>query len=292
MAATLTIVRIVCAVGLLGSSLELGLATASAQERPDLQVGVQARRDRFSYHFDNPSSFDTAALVPHFFDQRYVADNVWLAGWARFTAGLRWELSAGATPVRQGTGDDYDTFFNPDGTVWVSGTTGDISIHSWQMALLGEVARRGTVAFVVGYRLREDRSDFGLGHKTVTRNGVTVAEMDVTDPERTKSTVFEVLAGASASRRIGPRWLLRAGAELAPVTLGRLLVQLPVKYPGEDLEFIAKGLTMSGRASVAYQRPPWRLEVAGDAGHTYAYRSTAALSRGLAGLQMSIGWGF
>ena len=35
-----------------------------------------ARRDRFTYHFANPSAIDTPGLVPHFFEQRYVADNV------------------------------------------------------------------------------------------------------------------------------------------------------------------------------------------------------------------------
>ena len=97
-------------------------------------IGVEARRDRFTYHFDNPSSFDTPFLVPHFFEQRYVADNVWLMGSASYAAGIRWETSAGITPQRTATGDDYDTFLNPDGTVYVSGTTGGISIRSLRSA--------------------------------------------------------------------------------------------------------------------------------------------------------------
>jgi hypothetical protein len=200
--------------------------------------------------------------------------------------------SAGATPARQATGDDYDTFLNPDGTVWVSGTSGPISIRSWQIAMRGEVARRGPVALLVGYRWREDRSDFGLGHKTVTRNGVTVAAEEVTDPERTQSRVLGMLAGGSLSHRIGQRWRLTADGEFAPVTLGRLLVQLPVKYPGEDLVFVAKGLTVSGRVSVVFQRPRWRLEVAGDAAHTRGYGSTTTLSRDLFGAQVSVGRSF
>jgi hypothetical protein len=290
--ATLRTAPVVCAVCVVGSAVALASRTATAQDRPSFDVGVGARHDRFSYHFDNPSSFDTAALVPHFFEQRYVADNVWLVASVHFTAGIRWDMSAGATPARQATGDDYDTFLNPEGTVWVSGTTGSISIHSWQITMRGEVARRGAVSFLVGYRWREDRSDFGLGHNTVTRNGVTVATEDVTDPERTQSRVLEILAGASLSHRIGQRWRLTADGEFAPVTLGRLLVQLPVKYPGEDLVFVAKGMAVSGRMSVAYQRPGWRLEVAGDAGHTGGYGSTATLARDLFGVQFSVGRSF
>ena len=163
-------------------------------------IGVEARRDRFTYHFDNPSSFDTPFLVPHFFEQRYVADNVWLTGSASYIAGIRWETSAGITPQRTATADDYDTFLNPDGTVFVSGTTGGISIRSLQVSQRGEVARRGPAALVSGYRLRLDRSDFHLGHKTVTRNGVVIEAVDVT-ARATSSQLHEFLFG---SRRPSP----------------------------------------------------------------------------------------
>jgi len=61
--------------------------------------------------------------VPHFFEQRYVADNVWAFATARYRARVRWETSFGLTRRARATADDYDTFFDPDGTVWVSGTT-------------------------------------------------------------------------------------------------------------------------------------------------------------------------
>src|SRR5947209_12633915 len=37
----------------------------------------------------NPSSLDAAAVVPHFFEQRYIADNVWVDAEARYVAGVR-----------------------------------------------------------------------------------------------------------------------------------------------------------------------------------------------------------
>src|SRR5438128_2972697 len=99
-----------------------------AAAQTEIVVGVEARRDRFTYHFDNASSVDTPFLVPHFFEQRYVADNVWLAATARYVAGIRWETTAGVTPPRTSTADDYDTFFDPDGSVVRVGTTGGMSI--------------------------------------------------------------------------------------------------------------------------------------------------------------------
>ena len=56
---------------------------------PRVEVGVGAVRDRFTYHFTDPSSFDTAVLVPHFFEQRYVADNVWVDAAVRYRAAHR-----------------------------------------------------------------------------------------------------------------------------------------------------------------------------------------------------------
>jgi hypothetical protein len=108
-----------------------------------IQIGVEAQRDRFTYHFENPSSADTPFLVPHFFEQTYKADNIWLVGRASYTAaGIRWDSFGGFAPGRDSTGTDFDTFFNPDGTVIVSGTTGGISIGSWRVSQRAEIARR------------------------------------------------------------------------------------------------------------------------------------------------------
>ncbi len=97
--------------GLCGQSAHAQSPDAGTQ----VVAGIEARRDRFQYHFDNPSSFDTPAPVPHFFEQRYVADNVWALLTVRYTARLRWETSFGATPQRTSTADDYDTGRPKDG---------------------------------------------------------------------------------------------------------------------------------------------------------------------------------
>jgi hypothetical protein len=259
-------------------------ASANAQ----VAVGIEARRDRFTYRFDNPSSIDTPFLVPHFFEQKYVADNVWLMASASYVAGIRWETAAGVTPQRESTGDDYDTFFNPGGTVLVSGTTGGISIRSWQVSQRGEVARRGAAALLSGYRLRLDRSDFHLGHKTVTRNGVVIEASDVTTRETTSSQLHELLFGLTAAFDLDNRWRFSVDAEVSPVALGRLLVQLPDKYPGQDLVFLATVGTASSYATLTRRFDNWALTFSLEGGATWSYRSTAALSRRVLGLRVAV----
>jgi len=267
-----------------------GVLSVESAPRAQLLVGVETARDRFTYHFDNPSSADTPFLVPHFFEQRYVADNVWLVGTARYVAGVRWETSGGVTRQRTSTGDDYDTFFDPDGTVIVSGTSGGISIRSFQFSQRAEIARPSALKLVAGYRLRVDRSDFQLGHKTVTRNGVLVTATDVTTRETTTSQMHEVFVGGVLARDLAPGWTLSIDGEVAPTTIGRLLVQLPDKYPGEDLVFLAKVAAASARATLARRVDRWLIEISVDAGHTWSYRSDAALNRDRLGAGLKLGW--
>jgi hypothetical protein len=274
-------VKFLCALCLL-----CGLCAAPAGAQ--VAVGIEARRDRFTYHFDNPSSFDTPFLVPHFFEQRYDADNIWLVGSASYVAGIRWVTTAGITPNRTSTADDYDTFLNPDGTVFVSGTTGGISIRSLQFSHRGEVARRGNAAVVSGYRLRVDRSEFHLGHKTVTRNRVLIEASDVTTRETTTSQLHELLFGLTAALDLRNRWGFSVDTEVAPISLGRLMVRLPDKYPGQDLVFLATIGTVSSHATLARSLGDWGLAFSLDSGLTWSYRSTAALSRRVVGLRVAV----
>jgi len=242
-------------------------------------VGVETQRDRFTYHFDNLSSIDTPALVPHFFEQAYVADNLWLVARVAYTAGVRWETTGGVTPSRDATGTDYDTFFMPDGTVVVSGTTGGISIRSWKFGQRAELARRGSAAVFAGYRLRADHSDFQLGHKTVTRNGVIATRYDVTTREMTSSRLHEILTGFAVAVDLPRRWGVSIETEIAPIAVAWLLVQLPDKYPGQDLEYLAKVGSVSSHITLGRRAERWGLAFVLDAGRTWSYGSTATLSR-------------
>jgi hypothetical protein len=265
-----------------------GDSPPQAQSLPEVLFGVEARRDRFQYHFDNPSSFDTPAPVPHFFEQRYIADNVWAVFTLRYTAGVRWETSIGATPRRTTTADDYDTFFNPDGTVWVSGTTGGAGMQSFRISQKANVGRIGAVAFVAGYRLRMDLADFQLGHKTVRRNGAVVLAADVTSPETTRSRLTEPLLGATASFNLYPAWWLSIDAESAPLAMGRLLVRLPEKYPGQDIVSAARVMTGSARVMLA-RRGRWPIEAVVDAGRVWSYSSMNRLVYQQLGARVAVG---
>lgn len=270
--------------------------SASAQEAAgatddagiQLHFGVEARRDRFRYHFDNPSTLDTPALVPHFFEQQYVADNVWAVVAVRFTAGARWEISGGATPQRTATATDYDTFLIPNGPVVVSGTTGGAAMRSFRFSQTVELSRVRTVHLVAGYRFRLDRADFQLGHKTVTRNGAVVLVEDVTTPEVTRSQVHELLIGIIAARDLDARWRVSLDADVSPTTVGRLVVTLPEKYPGQDLRFLASGLAGSARATLVRRHVRWPVDLSVDAGRSWSYRSTNRLSRDLLGVRLAV----
>ncbi|HZR26405.1 MAG TPA: hypothetical protein VFA59_22605 [Vicinamibacterales bacterium] len=246
--------------------LTVVLLLAASRAAAQVTVGAEYDRDRFTYHFDTTSS--------SFFEQRYNADNVWIVGTVRYVAGIPLVTTAGFTPSRDSTADDYDTFVDATGTL-VSGTTGPISIHSWRIGQLAEVARVGHAALTLSYRLRADTSDFRVGHKTVVQNGVTIAAFDVTTPEFTSSMVHEIAGGV---RMGGFR------AELAPATLGRLVVQLPDKYPGQDLVYLAKGA--AGSASFTVTRS--HVSFAVDVQHAWSYSSTASLSRNILAVRLSV----
>src|ERR1035437_4769526 len=66
-----------CVLGVL-----CGKSAPRALSRPEVLFAFEAQRDRFQYHFANPSSFDTPAPVPHVFVQR---DEPTLDGWRTWT---------------------------------------------------------------------------------------------------------------------------------------------------------------------------------------------------------------
>jgi hypothetical protein len=264
----------------------------SARADAQILIGVEAEHDRFTYHFDNPSSFDTTALVPHFFEQTYIADNIWLTAAARYTAGIRWETAGGITPNRESTETDYDTFVDPDGSVIVSGTTGPATVHSMRISQRGELARAGAFSLTAGFRVRVDWANWDVGHKTVTRGGVLQLATDVTTPEMTRSVMTAAFVGAGLTHGFDNGWTVAVNGEAAPATLGQLLVQLPEKYTGQDLNFLATVFAARGDVVVARRWDAWMIELAAGGGTTWSYKSTASLDRTTYGARISIGHRF
>jgi len=230
-------------------------AAAQPSEPPHVGIAVAAEHADLTYHFTNPSSFNGGPLVPHFFEQRYTLDHLWLAIDARYrAAGIRWTTAGGTALPRDLPAEDFDTFFNSDGSVVVSGTTGDARIASLRVSQTGDVACVGRVSIAAGYQLRVDRADFGTGHKTVTRNGVLVDASEISTREHTASQLHEFLAAASASGGRRGGWRIDVSGEVSPLTIARLLVQLPDKYPGQDLTFVAKAIAASARFRIGRGR--------------------------------------
>jgi hypothetical protein len=262
---------------------------APADEPATVLAGIASTRDRFTWHFDNPSNFDTDALVPHFFEQTYRADNIWLTLTARYTAGVRWESAVAATPSRTTTATDYDTFNEPDGSIVVSGTRGDAAVRGVRASQMADVGRIGRAALIAGYRFRLDRADFGIGHKTVTRNGALEDALDVTTREATTAELHELVMGMALPVRLSAQWTASVRGELSPAIFGRLLVRLPDKYPGRDFVFAAKTAGTLGRVTVARARTRWPVEVTAEASRTWSYRSDARLTRSIVSVGIAVG---
>ena len=86
---------------------------------------------------------------------------------------------------------------------------------------------------------------------------------------------------------IRPRYVLTITL-LTAVSVGRLVVQLPDKYPGQDLAFAARVGSANAAFSIV-RRARWPLELSIDAGRTWSYQSTARLTRDLLGARVTIG---
>ena len=199
-------------------------------------------------------------------------------------------MQAGFTPERQAPATDYDTFFNPDGNVWVSGTSGDALMRSFRLAGRATVGRFRSVSVFAGYTWRLDRANFLVGHETVTRNGIVTEMFDVTTREMTSGQSHELFLGASLAADAGRGWKWSATGDFAPAALARLLVQLPDKYPDRDLVFLSKGLAASGRLALARTGTHWPIELSVEAGRTWSYRSSNSAGRRRLGVSLVVGY--
>ena len=267
----------------------LSLLLTSSAAHAQVSASASITRERTTYHFDAPSSYDTAALVPHFFEQAYVLDNVWLAlAWtrSRIVPGV---TRVAATPVRQQRATDYDTFYNPGSVVWVSGTTGDAQVHGVRVEHELSLGQSRGITWSGGYRFQLDRANFLDGYRTDVRNGVLVSAQTVTTREYTDAQRHDVFFSATGSRGLGQMWLLRVSATGTPATLSRLAIRLPDKYPDQTLVYHAAGVSGLVRLEFARRmsRLPWSLHLEG--GRTWSYRSTAALSRRLLSAGVTVG---
>jgi hypothetical protein len=66
-------------------------------------------------------------------------------------------------------------------------------------------------------------------------------------------------------------------------------VQLPEKYPGQDLVFFAKVLAVSARVALVRAGERFPIEIALQAERTFSYRSTDQLTRSAQSIAFSAG---
>ena len=257
-----------------------------------VSVGWEARRDRYDYHFDNPSSFDTGdQLVDHYFEQSYDADNQWLVGRAQFRwAGRTWITNAGVALWGTGQGDDYDTFFQPSGDVVVYGTTAVTELQSFRIAQHIEMGSPLAFRWRVGYSYRRDRANF-LPSDSVTTHTKPPSETRFfnTARETTYSGVQGLDLGIARRHAITNAWSVNWTIDATPITLARLNTVLADKYPGQDIIFIAKAF--SAEPSVEFSRAigGWRLGVRADYAHSWSYSASRQVNRNWTGVGVSIG---
>ena len=139
-----------------------------------LRAGYELHRDHLRYTFGNPSNIDTDFPVPHSFTQRYVADNQWVFGSARYAVrGDVMTTEFAITPERQTPGSDLDTFYDPNNDVVVSGTAGQVMLQSWRWTQWSEGRLLG-LPWRVGYAYRLNfnatRWRLPANHKDVETN--------------------------------------------------------------------------------------------------------------------------
>ncbi len=242
----------------------------AAHDAPSFWLGYEWRRDRFRYRFENASSFNTAALVPHHFEQSYRSDNNWLVAGARYSIFAdAAETEIGITTERRARGEDYDTFFQPDGNIVVYGTTADVSLRGLRFSQRFESRDARGWRARMGYSYERDRSVFfpSLSTTTQTHPASSTSFWNAAR-ETTISEVHQFQVGVMRRIVLSKTWMVAGIADVAPLRLARLTTVLPDKYPGQDIVFVSTGMSLAPRLDLAWERGRTSLAV------TVAYDTT------------------
>jgi hypothetical protein len=263
-------------------ALQAQTAAADPASPPDgveVRAGYETHRDHFRYTFANPSNIDTDFLVPHAFTQRYVANNQWVFGSARYSVHddvMQTEFAI--TPERQTAGSDLDTFFDPNHDVVVSGTTGDVTLRSLRFAHWSE-GRLWGLPWRVGYAFRRDRSQFLPTDRIVTHsNPPSEVRSPTFGHETTISQVHEIPIEVSRPRDVSSTWRIVPRVAVSPLILARLITKLPDKYPGQDIIFDARAIGVEGGIEMARRRG-WPIVLSVHYGQTWGYRRARQFRR-------------
>jgi hypothetical protein len=274
------VVTLVILAGTCRAAAQKPLSTSSDTSDVSISAGYEVHRDHVRYEFENPSTFNTPFLVPHKFEQTYIANNQWFVGSARYPLlGGMMQSEFGATPTRNAFASDLDTFFNPDNDVIISGTAGNVSMHALRFAQWSE-GRMWGIPLRIGYLYRRDVTEFKATDRIVTHSSPPSSEQTpIATHETTLSRVHEVPIGVWKGAAITPRWSVLAGADVSPVVLARLTTILPEKYPGQEILFQAKAAALAARLEFVHDTTHWPVGLSVRYGRTWSYRASSQFSR-------------
>jgi hypothetical protein len=254
--------------------------TAAQTRNYGFSVRWERSVERFHYRFQNPSAFETSELVPHDYTQSYWANNHWLTLENRYRIRrFLLETEVAGTPERTTRGDDFDRFFQPNGDVVVSGTTGNVSLRSFRIKQYVFVGASGGFDWHLGYQYRRDRSIFHAGTVLVTHTKPSLLFTDVTNERETAvSENHELRISMSRQWASSHRLRPRAVVEISPLLAARLNTKLPDKYPGRDFVDAAPGFLLEPGVSIEYDtRLPVSLSFRYS--RAFSYRSSREFGR-------------
>ncbi len=278
------------AFALLASAPAFAQGTAS---RASIDGGVAIERFVSEYRFDNASSFSGDGLVPHSFVQHYEATAPWLVVRARYPVGGRpGETTIGYAPERGASSSDFDTFFQPDGDVVVSGTSGDARLSA--VSIDQRLALAGTGGWTIGAtgRYTARHADFLPSDRVVTHTRPpSETRAFITTREHTSSHEIRVGLSATWARGLGHGWRFEADGAAWPFVRGRLVTDLPDKYPGQDIEFDATGLGGEAGGRLVRRAGAMYVAVTVRAGGLLPYHQSASLRQHTFSLGVTVGVG-
>ena len=247
---------------------------------PGLMFAIERRHERYWYHFDNDSAFDTTELVPHYFEQHYDAGRTWLVLTATYRLGeAAASTEIGYSPQVTTFGSDIDTFFQPSGDVVTAGSRGHVFLRSFSVSeRLGLATWRGwETGVALGYR--RSQAHFPPDDRIITHSQPPSETREFTTArESTVSRVIESGFTTSGRFAIPGGWRLTVRADLLPLTRAKLTVSLPDKYPGQDISAEAQALGVNARVSFE-RRGRVNIGAAFDAGGAWGYKKTQSYER-------------
>lgn len=258
-----------------------------------IDAGVIIERLVSEYRFENESRLDTAALVPHFFVQHYESTQPWLFVRARYPMGaVAGETTVGYAPERPAFASDIDTFQQPGGDVATSGTSGGVRLRSFSIDQRVGMGRVHGCQIELRARYARRHAEFLPTDRVVTHTQPPSETREfIILRETTTSHEIRVGIGVRGADELGGGWRLEGDGGAWPAVRGRLVTELPDKYPGVDIVFEAPAFGGEARVALVRQFGRGSLSFEVHAGGILPYRHAASLRQHTIGAGVALGLG-